>query len=335
MRLFVTGASGFLGRYVVTAALEQGHTVRAMVRPATSIDDLPWAEHDGVQLSRVDLRDTANLGKALEDVDVVIHAAAVKSGDLYSQLAGTVVTTENLLHAMDAAGVGHIVGISSFAVYDYLNLSAGSVVDEATPLEARVETRDAYCQTKLLQEELIREHATDAGWRWTILRPGVIYGPENTWTGRLGFQLSSSRWVRTGSKARLPLTYVENCAEAIVLAAERAPIAGAIYNVLDDNVPNQSQYMSKINETAASKARITVIPWWLARGVASVAWWTNRLIFKGEAKVPGLLVPARLSARCRPLRYSNRKIKEALGWSPRIAWEEGVRRSVPVANGRP
>ena len=56
-----------------------------------------------------------------------------------------------------------------------------------------------------------------------ILRPGVIYGRDNLWTARLGIGGQGKRlWLRTGAWARLPLTYVENCADAIVTAAERA-----------------------------------------------------------------------------------------------------------------
>jgi len=184
MKLLITGASGFLGRYVVAEALSRGHAVRAVVRPAA---DAHHFDAD-VELARVDLRSPRGLVEACRGVDAVIHCAAAKSGDFYAQFAGTVLATENLLKAMKEAGVIHIVAISSLSVYDYKRMWSFNRLDESSPLESHPEQRDEYAQTKLLQENLVRQFAKDNGWCHTILRPGVIFGKENLWTARLGIQ---------------------------------------------------------------------------------------------------------------------------------------------------
>ena len=56
MRLLVTGAAGFLGRCVVAEALDRGHTVRAVIRPATDVTTLPWHDHARFECARIDLR---------------------------------------------------------------------------------------------------------------------------------------------------------------------------------------------------------------------------------------------------------------------------------------
>jgi nucleoside-diphosphate-sugar epimerase len=326
MKLLVTGANGFLGRYVVAEALRRGHGVRAVVRSGAN----PWPGQD-VELAQVDLRSRRGLVEALAGVDAVLHLAAAKAGDLYAQYAGTVVATENLLWAMDEAKVSHIVSISSFSVYDYMQMSSFSLVDESSPVEADAFDRDAYAHTKLVQENLVRETAGLNGWRYAILRPGVIFGKDNLWTARLGAQAGKKLWIRMGAWARLPLTYVENCAEAIVLAAENPEADGQTLNIVDDDVPTQRAYAAFLRKRMSPRPMILPVPWIVMRCLARLATITNSLLFKGRAKVPGVFVPCRLHARCKPLRYTNARIKQVLGWQPKVSWQEGVERSLDVA----
>ena len=118
MKLYITGATGFVGSAVVAEALTRGHEVVAVVRPASTVDlSTQHADHAAqVHEARVDLRSRAGLSESLNGVDSVIHLAAAKSGDFYTQFAGTVVATENLLAAMTEAGVDDLVAISTFSV---------------------------------------------------------------------------------------------------------------------------------------------------------------------------------------------------------------------------
>src|SRR6185437_3793107 len=95
MKVLVTGATGFLGSAVVAAALAAGHEVVALRRPSAP----PPASVSTGQLSwlATDLRQPGNLSKGLMEIEGVVHCAAATSGDLVTQLAGTVVATENLL----------------------------------------------------------------------------------------------------------------------------------------------------------------------------------------------------------------------------------------------
>jgi nucleoside-diphosphate-sugar epimerase len=326
MKLLVTGASGFLGRYVVAEALRRGHDVRAMVRPASDLSQIRWRDHPRVELVRSDLRAKQGLGEAVSGVDAVLHLAAAKTGDVYAQLAGTVVATENLLEALTEAGGARIVGVSSFSAYDYRAAWMFSRLDETTAIEDHPEERDAYCQTKLIQERLICDHAERHQWKWTILRPGVIYGKDNLWTARLGIEVSPRLWIRIGAWARLPLAYVENCAEAVVLAAEREEAVGQVLNVVDDVQPTQRRYVAELRRRMSPPPRVIPLPYTVARSIARLAWLTNRLLFRGRAKVPSIFVPASLHARCKPLRYSNQRLREVLGWKPRYEFREALDR---------
>ncbi len=73
MKLMVTGAGGFLGRYVVASAVQRGHEVRAMVRPASQYIPESWHGHPKVEIVRGDLRASHGTAELLEGVDGVIQ----------------------------------------------------------------------------------------------------------------------------------------------------------------------------------------------------------------------------------------------------------------------
>ena len=327
MKLCVTGATGFLGRYVVSTALARGHSVRALIHRPADFAKLGWPRGVDVEQVKVDLRSKAGLADAVRGCDAVLHLAATKAGDLYAQFGGTVVATENLLAAMAQADVRHLVAISSFAVYDYLHKRSWSVLDETSPLDEAMVDRDEYAQTKLVQEKLVRDTAIQNGWAWTVIRPGMIYGRDNLFNARVGMA-GTKTWVRTGAWAPIPLTYVEHCAEAIVLAAERTEADGQVLNIVDDHPPTQRRYAKLLQSRTTPRPRIVPLNWTVLRTVARLGWLWNKYVLKGKAKVPGLLVPARLHARCKPLRYRNALAKRVLGWSPRFTLEQAVDRSL-------
>jgi nucleoside-diphosphate-sugar epimerase len=322
MILIITGAAGFLGRYVVAEALRSGHEVRALVRPARDDQQMPWQPHPRLHFIRHDLDQTAGLSSSLKGADAVIHLAAKASADVEA----TASATRNLLEAMDAAGLNQLVAISSFSVYDFLALAPEAILDESAPLETRPDRRDAYARAKLRQEQLTREFADQRHWRCAILRPGAIYGKNCLWTARLGMPVGKKLWLRIGNNAALPLTYVENCAQAIVLAAENTPPGTTILNIVDDNSPSQRRYASLAHSHIHPGPLMLPVPRSAVRLLASTADQLNRLLLRSRAPLPGLLVPARFEARFKPLRFPNNKLKTTLGWNPRYTLEEALNR---------
>lgn len=320
MRALVTGATGFLGSHTVDALLARGHDVTAVVRPQTD-HDLP----SSVDVVRLDLRSSAGLDEALQGVDVVVHCAAAKVGDLHTQFAGTVAATENLLAAMRRAGTERIVSVSSFAVYDPKQMTSGGTIDEDAPLVDPASARDAYAATKRLQEEVVERAARDAGWTAWIVRPGFIYGPDNLWSTRLGYRTGTGTWVRIGGRARLPVTYVRNCADALALLAERGGSQVEWVNVVDDDLPTQRAYARQLREVLAGPRRSVTLPWPIVRALVSGIGAVDDLA-QGRLALPGALDRDAAVTRWRPMQFSNRKLKE-LGWSPAVGLARGLAES--------
>lgn len=303
MKVLVTGSRGFIGRGVVDEARRRGHDVHVL-------------SHD--------LRNPTGLSDHLQGIDAVIHCAAAMSGHLDAQRSVTVNGTQHLLSAMTTAGVKHIVGISTMALYDYHRLHEGAVLDEESPLTEDFDQLGPYVRAKREQEDLLRAYAVAHGWRWTILRPGIVFGPGRTWSYHMGIQLSPTVWVCLSGSALLPLTYVENCAEAIVLALEVPGAHRQTLNIVDDDLPDRQKYAREL--CRPEQARLLVVPWKLLRGAARLADRVNRT-FAGKIGLPGLLNPVSLDARCKPLRYANHRVKATLGWTPRWSVAQGLDRT--------
>jgi nucleoside-diphosphate-sugar epimerase len=327
MKLLITGASGFLGQYVVVEALRRGHQVRAVMRPAGDVSRYDWHDHPNVELVRVDLRRKDGLVEAVRGVDAVLHLAAAKAGDFYTQFAGTVIATENLLDAMVQAQVLRLIHISTFSVYEYWKTPINTLITEDATLEQQPLDRDEYAQTKLIQEQLVRDFEQAHKAAVTILRPGMIYGRDNLWNACLGADLTETLTLQIGARAQLPLTYIENCAEAIVLAAETDAAIAQTLNIVDDDLPTQQSFAKLFLHRVKDLPRRVPVNWTLMRFITWALWVYNKFVLGGRAKYPGIFVPARLHARFKPLRYTNDRAKQVLGWTPKYSTQAAVDRS--------
>lgn len=327
MKVLLTGASGFLGQAITSEAVRRHHHVRALVRPTSDVPTVLAEGGQNVEVVRAELRDHGALREVVRGVDAVIHAASAMHGSLEQQMAGTVTATEELLSALSACKVLRFVLVGSFSVYDYLGLPTGACLAEESPLEPHPERRHPYCQTKLAQDRLVRRAGDEQGLEWTILRSGPIIGAGRTLVSRLGQRIGGA-WLRIGAHARVPLTYVENCADAVVSAAENDAAVGQVLNVVDDELPTQAEYLKALQELTGGPSKVIPIPWTLWRTGARLAWWVGGLVPGGRRRLPTLLVPASAHANSKPLRYSNEKLKRTLGWAPHVAFDEALRRSV-------
>jgi nucleoside-diphosphate-sugar epimerase len=328
MKLLITGASGFIGRYVVAAALRKGYAVRALVRSAEQA--MLWPHHPQLEVVCCgDLQHAVNLPTTLDGIDTVVHLAAVLSGTFEAQKQGTILATRTLLQALKASDVGHLIAISTFSVYDYLALSQGTILSESMPLEAHPEQRDGYTQTKLAQEVLVRQFATETSKLLTILRPGIVYGKDHLWHSSLGVNVKDRLWVGVGDRAILPLLYVENCADAIMQAVLYPPKSRHTINLTDDDLPTQKAYRDALRQVLPHLPPSVTLPWAV---VNQVSGWVAKIPGISPANLPGLLVPARVHARFKPLAYSNTRAKQYLDWAPQFSFAQALERSVSESN---
>jgi nucleoside-diphosphate-sugar epimerase len=314
VRVLVTGATGFIGRHVVSAFAARGHQVRALVRPAHG-----EAVAGATETARSDLRVRAGLEDALRDVDAVVHLAASVAGDADEQFASTVVATENLLAAMDAADVRRLVLASSMTVYAWGRVA--SVLSESSPLEDDPEPRGGYTVAKLWQERLARRAAGAGGLDLTVMRPGAVWGPGAHERPEAGLRMGRVFVAVTGG-ARLPLTYVENCADCFATALESTAASGETFNVVDSPGVAPRPYLRAVGARG-----VVPVPYPAGRLLGRLASVTARRAFGPNAQLPSILRPERFEARFKPVRFSTEKLERVLRWTPPIDFDEAVRRT--------
>lgn len=321
MRVLVTGANGFLGRSVVQALLAQGQTVRALVRPATAVESLGWPA--SVEIVRGDLRSTRELASAFDRVDALIHLAAAVTGGEDAMFASTVSGTERLLAAMAGTSCRRIVLASSFAVYDWSAIHG--TLDETSPLEAGADLyrRDGYSIAKSWQERVTRRFAAAHGWDLTVLRPGFIWGRDHGYLAACGQQIGRLHVV-IGPFSRMPLTHVDNCADLFAHAVADPRAAGQTLNVVDGPGERIWTYLGNHLKRSGEGGLRVPFPYTVAFGLVRLTFAT---IFKRNEKLPHILIPCRFESRLKPLRFTNRRARELLGWRPPFEYEECLRRT--------
>jgi len=213
------------------------------------------------------------------------------------------------------------VNVSSFAVYSTLSLKRGDLVDETCPLEDAPQERfDAYGFGKLKQEELVKQYGSEYGLPYVIVRPGYVFGPgKRELSGRVGISTFGFFIQVNGSQA-LPLTFVVNCAEAIALAGLKPGVDGEIFNIVDDELLTARQFLKAYTNKAKSFRAIR-IPYFAGYGLCSLwekysKWSRNQL--------PPVFNHRRCDAEWKGNHYSNRKLRERLGWKPRLPMRQAM-----------
>jgi nucleoside-diphosphate-sugar epimerase len=336
MKVLVTGATGFLGSVMVERLLAHGEKdIRCFLRGGSDrarLDALA-ARHPDARLEMFvgSLGSKESAGKAIEGVDVVYHLAASLAGAAADIFVSTVVASKNLLEAIAAAGRPiKVVLVSSFGVYGVADLPRGHVVDEETPLETHPERRDLYSQAKLRQEKLFREYQAKYGFPLVVLRPGVIYGPRGSAIStRVGLSLFGV-FLHLGGDNVLPLSYVDNCAEAIVVAGQSDRANGQTYNVHDDDLPTCRDYLARYQRDVKPVRRIPV-PYLALQGISSLV---QRYHAFSKGQLPAIFTPYKTATSWKGNRFDNRKLK-ALGWQPLVSTEEGMRRAFEWLKANP
>lgn len=334
MKVLLTGAGGFLGRRVAAslAAAGQGDVCLHFrgAPPDGMLADLA-GRHPGTRFEARagNLLYPRNLPGLVAGVDCIVHAAAGMRGSAADMFANTVVGTRNLLDAAVGGGVRRVVLVGSFATYRTEGLGRNAIHDETVPIEEIGVEKGAYAHAKARQEHLLAEYRARHGIETVVLRPGVIYGPGGgTFSSRVGIR-AMGVFFSLGGGAELPLTFVDNCADAIARAVQHG-VDGHAYNVVDDALPSCRQYLAQYRANVG-RLRVLPVPYWM---LLQGSRWLQRYHRVSKGQLPAVFTPYVVRSMYRPFRHSNAALK-AIGWQPRVSTAEGLRRTFEALAGRP
>jgi nucleoside-diphosphate-sugar epimerase len=321
-RILITGSSGFIGTKVVETLLEYGFVnLRCFVRSSSRLDRLRnvLRERSGgekVELFSGDLASMDDCRRATEGVSLIYHLATGFDKSFAGAFMNSALITRNLIQAFLRCGEPkRFVNVSSFAVYSNLRLRRGAILDETCPLEeAPNERYDAYAFGKLKQEELLKEYATKHELSYVTLRPGTVFGPgKKELSGRVGIN-TFGFFIQVSGANVLPLTFVDNCADAIVLAGLKPGVEGEIFNIVDDTLLSSRQFLQAYKKRLSSFFSVRV-PYWLAYLGCSLWEHYSR---QSKGQIPPVFNRRRCAAEWKRHAYSNQKLRDGLGWKPKV-----------------
>jgi nucleoside-diphosphate-sugar epimerase len=335
--ILVTGSNGFIGSMVVEILLEHGYkNLRCFVRPSSNTARLDGIIKGGssarIDVVKGNLLSPDDCRSGSRGVAVIIHVAAGIEKTFAGCFMNSVVTTRNLLEScLQSQNLKRFVNVSSFAVYSNMRLRRRAVLDETCEIENQFMDRfDAYCYGKVKQDEIVREYGRKFRIPYVIVRPGVVYGPRTRAAihSRVGIN-PFGPFFHLGGSNRLPLSYIDNCAEAIVMAAVKKGSDGEVFNIIDDDLPTSRKFL-KLYKKNVKPFRSVYIPYRLFY-LFCYGW--ERYSKWSRGQLPLAFNRRKCAAEWKGNTYPNKKLKEALGWAPRVSTEEGIKRHCAYLKG--
>lgn len=327
-RVLVTGANGFVGSAVVRRLLADGHHhIRCLIKamPAQRLEQaIRGCDASALEIVEGNLLSREDCERAVDGVSVIYHLAAGVEKSYAGCVLNSAVATRNLLEAAARQPLlTRFVNTSSIAVYSNHGMPRGAVLDESCPVDTRmVERHEPYSYAKALQDRVVQEHARTLGLPCVTVRPGVVFGPgKSSISARVG-SATFGVFLHLGLGNRLPLTYIDNCADAIVLAGLRPGIEGEVVNIVDDNLPTSRQFLRGYKRKVRRFFSLPVpYPLWYSFCGLWEAYsrWS-------EGQLPPVFNRRSCTSSWGGNRYANDKAKRLLGWSPRVPMNEALDR---------
>ena len=314
--VLVTGGTGFVGSHLVELLIARGYDVVCLVR---DLQRLRWLQGLKVRLVRGDCQDPASLTAAVKNTAMVFHLAgltkAFRARDYYEV---NHIGTRNLLEAC----ARHNPGLRKFILVSSL-AAAGPAVDgrpvQDTDLPRPVSD---YGRSKLLGEaETLRFRE-----RFPIvtLRPAAVYGPRDTDVFEL-FKWASKGIIldMRGGERFLNWCYVDDLAEALLLAAERRVPSGSRYFVAEDRVYSTTEFHQALQRTGGVNAKVIKVPVWMGYAIGALSETAGAL--RGKATIM-----SRQKVREAVQQYWTcdlGRTRDDLGFSAGISLEQGLERT--------
>jgi nucleoside-diphosphate-sugar epimerase len=321
----VTGASGFIGGHLVQRLVRDGYQVRCLVRSSSDTSLLDALE---VELAVGDLTDAGSLARAVHGCRYVLHCGAMVSDWARPQEVRqvNVAGTRNLLAAAaDSGTVRRFVHFSSTDIYGH---PGAHLVEESY---AATGFSNWYGQTKLGAESEVRRAAHERDLDTVILRPSTVYGPRSR-----EVVLEIARAIRAGNmvlidggRAIAGLCFVENLADATMLAMQHDDVRAQAFNVTD----GLSVTWRELTDDLAGGLGCRPVRWSMPYPLAEGIGFSLEHGYRALRATTGLSTRPLLSRQAvqvmgRDQSFSNRRAGEVLGWVPRVDYATGLQHTL-------
>ena len=321
--VLVVGGTGFIGRRLVRALVERGHTVRVLTRnpgaAAIELGDLPVeimaGAHGDPQCAR----------RAVDGVHTVYHLAKCEGKRWQDYMEGDIEPTRVLAEAALAAGVKRFIYTGTIA--SYASGNRGDVIDNQTPVDPAIRRRSHYARSKAACEALLQSMQRERGLPLVILRPGIVIGPGSPPAHPGVAQFASETRVDFFGDGRsaLPLILVDDVAEALVRALDAPGIDGQTLLLTSPPLIDAREYVQEVARHMGTRID--------ARARSAWRYWAADMVketAKNAVRHPNRRWPSLHDWQCQSnrARFDGRMSEKALGWHPVADRETLVARGI-------
>jgi len=315
-RCLVTGATGFTGGHLAQALANDGHQVRALVRPGSKTDHL---RHPNIELIGGQLTDAKAVEAAAQGCDKIFHIAAVfrtaghPDSHYYDvNVGGTV----NVLEAARRAGCERVVHCSTGGVH-------GHIEDPPAAETYRLKPDDVYQRSKVEAEKAVQA-AVGQGQRVVVFRPGAIYGEGDLRFLKLFGSIAKKRFFMIGpGTPRLHLVHVDDLVAGIKLCGSVDSALGETFLLAGPEAPTLNEIVRHASEYLRLPPPGVRIPVW---PVYSAAWLCEMLCVPLRINPP--LHRRRVGFFTHHREFDISKARRVLGFTPQVTPREGIARTI-------
>ena len=324
MKILVTGASGFIGSFIVEEALRRGMETWAAVRGSSKRDFL---QDERIHFIELNLSSQQQLEEQLHDhqFDYVVHAAGVtkclNSQDFYKiNTEGT----KNLVKALECSipSLQRFVFVSSLSVFGPIReeMPHRDILDSDSP-----QPNTAYGRSKLLAEQWLRR---ECSLPFTIVRPTGVYGPREKDYMLMADSIRKGLDVAVGfTPQTLTFVYVSDVVEAVLNSMKSEKTVGKAYFLSDGSSCSSRDFSDLIIKHLGKRHVLRLVfPLWVLRQVCALSEVKMRL----TGKLSTLNNDHYNILRQRNWRCDITPAQRDFGYSPRVNLDQGVRRMLKL-----
>jgi nucleoside-diphosphate-sugar epimerase len=329
VRIFVTGATGFIGAHFVEHALAAGHQVIGLYRSerAETRAIVALLTRRGARLLRGDILHPDAFQAELDGVDCVCHfAGAFREADADERYfeRTNVEGAVTVLRAAAAYGVRRFVYCSTAGIYGQ---RVSGVVDESAPIRPW----NSYERSKLAAEAAVRKAAQAAGMEYVILRPSAVYGPRDERLRKLFRAVAKGRFPLFGrGEGRRHMIYVTDLVDAFLRACEAPSARNQEFIVAGPRAATLREILDTAAHAAQRRAFGPRLP---LKPMLALAGFVEDACARLNWRPP--IYRRRMDFYLNDAAFDSSRAQRLLGWRPRVDLQEGIAATIAAERAPP